>query len=357
MREVVFAIPGDLSTPTGGYRYDRRVIDRLPAHGWNVRHLELPGDYPSPGEASLAKTVELIAAAPKDALVLIDGLAFGAMPMEFVRKISHPIVALVHHPLSLETGIEPDRAKYLEKTEREALTRTVHVLVTSPGTGEIVAKDFGVAPENISVAEPGTDPAPRAKGSGGVPRLLSVGSVTARKGYDVLVAALARIKDLKWESRIAGSAERDSAAVRIVRDAIAANDLGQRVKLLGSLDDATLYEEYSRADLFVLPSHFEGYGMAFAEALARGLPVVGCAGGAVVNTVPADTGILVPPGDDRALAEALRTMLSNKSELQTRADAAWCYANKLPGWDETAARVAAALDKARAKASRAGVNA
>jgi glycosyltransferase involved in cell wall biosynthesis len=350
MREVVFAIPGDIDTPTGGYRYDRRVMDLLPQQGWNVRHLPLPGDYPSPSEVSLANTVKMIAEAP-DALVMIDGLAFGAMPMEYVKQIPQPIVALVHHPLALETGIDAGRAKYLEKTEREALTRAVHVLATSEATADILVSDFGVPKNSVSFAEPGTDPAPRAEGSGGIPRLVSVGSVTARKGYDVLVAALARIKDLKWESRIAGRIERDLAAARLVRDAIAKNGLQERVHLLGSLPDDALDQEYKKADLFVLPSHFEGYGMAFAEALSRGLPVVGCAGGAVVNTVPADTGILVPPGDDNALADALRKLLTDKSQLQRRADAAWSYAKKLPTWNDTAARVAKALDKASAGVS------
>lgn len=350
MREVVFAIPGDINTPTGGYRYDRRVMELLPAQGWKVRHLALPGDYPLPSTASLSQTVMSIAAAP-DTLVMIDGLAFGAIPMEYVKQIRQPIVALVHHPLALETGIDTERAKYLNRTEREALTRAVHVLVTSPATADLLIRDFGVPGSSISVAEPGTDPAPRAEGNMGVPTLISVGSVTARKGYDVLVAALARIKDLPWRSRIAGSIERDSSAAKSLRDAIAKHDLQDRVYLLGSLDDATLDAEYRKADLFVLPSHFEGYGMAFAEALARGLPIVGCAGGAVVNTVPPDSGILVPPGDDKALAEALRKLLTDRSELKRRADAAWNYAKKLPSWSVTAARVAQALDKARAGVS------
>lgn len=345
MREVVFAIPGDINTPTGGYRYDRRVMDLLPQQGWKVRHLALPADFPNPSDASLADSVKMIAEAP-DALVMIDGLAFGAMPIEHVKRIRQPIVALVHHPLALETGIDAQRAKYLEKTEREALARTVHVLATSQATADLLVRDFGVPKISVSVAEPGTDPAPRAEGSSGIPRLISVGSVTARKGYDVLIAALARIKDLEWESRIAGSIDRDAAAAKIVRDAIVKHGLQDRVHLLGSLDDATLDAEYRKADLFVLPSHFEGYGMAFAEALSRGLPIVGCAGGAVVNTVPADTGILVPPGDDAAFADALRKLLTDKSELKRRADAAWSHARNLPTWNDTAARVARALDKA-----------
>lgn len=346
--EVVFAVPGDLATPTGGYIYDRRVIGLLPEFGWSVRHLELPGDYPEPSEASLAESARLLAALPRHALLVIDGLAFGAMPDGLVAAIANPIVALVHHPLALETGISAGRAEYLARTERAALARSVHVIVTSPATADLLARDFGVAAARITIAEPGTEATARARGYSGPPRLLSVGSVTARKGYDVLVAALAEIKDLAWESRIAGSTARDAAAVTTVQDLIARHGLQARVLLLGSLDDAALAEEYDRASLFVLPSHFEGYGMAFAEALARGLPVVGCAGGAVVSTVPADAGVLVAPGDAAALAAALRRLLADPAALAQRADAAWRHAASLPRWRDTAQKFARGLERAQA---------
>ena len=345
MPDVVFAVPGDLATPTGGYIYDRKVIALLPEFGWRVRHVALPGDYPEPSLASLQETERLLADFPPDALIVIDGLAFGAMPADLVGRIKAPIVALVHHPLALETGITQERADDLARSERAALARAVHVIVTSPSTAALLARDFGVAAENITTAEPGTEAAPRARGSGGAPRLLSVGSVTARKGYDTLVAALAHIRDLAWESRIAGSIERDAVAVKAVGEAIVRAGLGDRISLLGSLDDAALAEEYDRAKLFVLPSHFEGYGMAFAEALARGLPIVGGAGGAITSTVPADAGLLVPPGNADALAAALRRLLGDSAEFARRADAAWRHAERLPRWRDTAEKFARALDR------------
>lgn len=351
MPDVVFAVPGDLATPTGGYIYDRKVIELLPDFGWRVRHVALPGDYPEPSPASLQETERLLADFPRDALVVIDGLAFGAMPADLVGRIKARIVALVHHPLALETGITKERADDLARTEREALAHTVHVIVTSAPTAALLARDFGIAGERITTAEPGTEAAPRARGSDGPPRLLSVGSVTARKGYDTLVAALAHIKDLSWESRIVGSVERDTVAVEAVGLAIVRAGLGNRVLMLGSLDDKALGLEYDRAKLFVLPSHFEGYGMAFAEALARGLPVVGCAGGAVASTVPADAGVLVPPGDANALAAALRLLLTDPAELSRRADAAWRQAGRLPRWRDTAEKFARALDLVREKAT------
>jgi glycosyltransferase involved in cell wall biosynthesis len=341
--DVVFAVPGELSTPTGGYIYDRRVIECLPEFGWRVRHLELPADYPSPSRMSLDETMRLFAATPEDALLVIDGLAFGAIPGDLVHRIGRRIVALVHHPLALETGIPKERAEYLARTERVALAFSAHVIVTSSSTAAVLAQDFGVSATRISVAEPGTEAAPRGRGGGAPPRLLSVGSVTARKGYDTLVAALTQIVDLPWESRIVGSLGRDPATTKSLREAIAQVRFDQRIVLLGSLDDKALASEYYRARLFVLPSHFEGYGMAFAEALAHGLPIVGCAGGAVASTVPADAGVLVPPGDADALAAALRRLLSDSAELTRRADAAWRHGQQLPRWHDTAAKFAAAL--------------
>jgi glycosyltransferase involved in cell wall biosynthesis len=345
--EVYFAVPGDLQTPTGGYIYDRRVIGLLPDLGWQVRHVELPGDYPEPSPASLKETGRIFSALPRKALLVIDGLAFGAMPADLVEAIANPIVALVHHPLALETGITKERAAAFWKTERAALARAVHVIVTSPATAELLVSDFGVTADRITTSEPGTEAAPRARGSDGPPRLLSVGSVTARKGYDTLIAALALIADLPWQSRIAGSIERDKMALRIVRDAITKARLGDRVTLTGSLSEAALSGEYDSARLFVLPSHFEGYGMAFAEALARGLPIVACAGSAVTTTVPAGAGILVPPGDPVALAGALRRLLTDPTELSRRADAAWRHAGHLPRWSDTARKFAQGLERAR----------
>jgi glycosyltransferase involved in cell wall biosynthesis len=345
--EVFFAVPGDLETPTGGYVYDRRVIELLPGLGWQVRHIELPGDYPEPSPASLQATEKIFADLPRDVLLVIDGLAFGAMPAELIGTIANPVVALVHHPLALETGIATERAEYLWHTERAALSHAIHVIVTSPATAQLLARDFDLSMEQITTAEPGTEAAERAHGSDGPPRLLSVGSVTARKGYDTLISALALIADLPWESRIAGSIDRDRAALQTVREAINDAQLERRVTLTGTLNDRALAQEYDRATLFVLPSHFEGYGMAFAEALARGLPIVACAGSAVSTTVPADAGLLVPPGDPSALAQALRKLLTDAAELERRADAAWRRAEQLPRWHDTARKFAAGLDRAR----------
>jgi glycosyltransferase involved in cell wall biosynthesis len=347
VRDAWFAIPGDLSTPTGGYRYDRRVMEELQSLGWKMRHLALPGDFPAPSEASLRETERFLATTSKDAVILFDGLALGALSSEILDRVPRRYVALVHHPLALETGISAERAKTLATSEREALKRVRHVVVTSKPTAELLAADFGVARERITVAEPGTESAPRARGDKKT-RLLGVGSITPRKGFDTLVAALAQISDLDWECRIAGSLDRDLKASETLRRQIAQAKLESRIHLLGSLGDEDLADEYDRAALFVLPSHFEGYGMAFTEAIARGLPVVAGEGGAVTTTVPAEAGMFVKPGDAKALAEKLRWLLTNPAELKKRADASWKHAARLPRWQDTAKRVAGVLQRVTA---------
>jgi glycosyltransferase involved in cell wall biosynthesis len=348
VREAVFAIPGDLATPTGGYRYDRRVMEELRQLGWNVHTLALPGDFPSPSGASLRKTEELLAATSEEAPVFFDGLAFGAIPSEILVRVPRRYVALVHHPLAFETGLSPERVSYFRRSERAALVHAVSVVVTSAATRDLLVSDFGVAVECITVAEPGTEPASRARGSNGSPRLLSVGAVSPRKGFRVLVEALSGIAELDWHCHIAGSLERDPDETAALRNCIARAKLEGRIVLLGTLDDDRLETEYDRATLFVLPSHFEGYGMAFAEALAHGLPVVACSGSAAVSTVPAAAGVFVPAGDSERLAAALRRLLSSPAEIGKRSDAAWEHAKRLPRWRDTAAKIAAALETAAA---------
>ncbi len=351
MREVIFAIPGDLDTPTGGYRYDKRVIEELPALGWRVKHLRLSGEFPSPSEETLAETAETLSGIPADALVMIDGLALGAIPLSTLASLKARLVALCHHPLAFETGLTSDRIDYLHRTEREALSRSIATIATSRSTAALLAREFNVSPADITVAEPGTEPSPRAKGDAKPPRILSVGAITRRKGHDTLAKALSRIRDLEWEWRIAGSTDRDPLAMQTLEREIADGNIKDRARLLGPLDDAGLEREYSSASLFVLPSHFEGYGMAFTEALARGLPVVAGSGGALIETVPKDAGVFVAPGNAGELALTLRRLLTRPDEVARRADAAWEYAKQLPRWSDTAKHIADALERANAKAA------
>jgi glycosyltransferase involved in cell wall biosynthesis len=345
-RRLVLAYPGDLETRTGGYAYDRRLALELEARGWRVERLSLPKGFPFPTGAELAATAAAFSALPAGATVLVDGLALGAMP-EIAAEASTrlDLVALVHHPLCLETGLGAEGLAALAASERAALARARAVLVTSPSTAASARDLLGIPAGRITVAVPGTDPAPAARGSGGR-RLVCVGTVIPRKGHLVLVEALAGLADLDWELLCAGSTERDPATAAAVRARIDALGLRDRVRLLGELDPDELADLYDRADLCVSASSHEGYGMALAEALARGLPVVAAAGGAVADTVPPAAGLLVPTGDAGALRSALRRFLSEPALAARLRAGALAARRHLPSWADTAARVERALTAA-----------
>lgn len=343
MADICFVIPGEIDSPTGGYGYDRRLMTLLPSFGVRVRHVKLPGSFPVPGTEDLKATLQTLTSTPPGATLLIDGLAFGAMPVAMIEKIGRRIIALVHHPLALESGLSEDRQTELEASERAALALAEKVIVTSAATARILEADYDVPKERITVALPGTDPALRSTGTGTPLQLLCVGAVMPRKGYDVLIAALEPLIHLEWRLNITGALDRDPVAAEDLRERIQVAKLADRVTLSGVVVPATLDRFYENADLFVMPSRFEGYGMALAEAMARGLPIICTTGGAAGETVPDRAALKVPPDDVIALTRALETALSDR-RLRTRlADASWEHGRTLPTWNETARRVAAAI--------------
>lgn len=344
MSAIVFAIPGDIDLPTGGYGYDRRLLREWREAGIEARHLVLPGGFPFPDGAALAATERLLASTVDNDILLIDGLAFGAFPEALAAPFADRLVALVHHPLALETGLAPEHAEALRISERAALRHARCVVASSPSTAGILTADFGVAADRIVTAEPGVDPSPRAAGSSdaGPLRLLAVGSVIPRKGYDVLLDALARIADRDWRLTIAGSLDHAPATAAALSAGIDAEGLADRILLAGAVAPRELDKLYEKADLFVMPSLFEGYGMVLTEALARGLPVVCTLSGAGAGRIPDEAALKVAPGDAAALAKALARLIDAPAERKARADAAWAAAGSLPRWQETARSVAEA---------------
>lgn len=345
MRRLVFAIPGDIATPTGGYVYDRRVMALLPGHGVEVTHLPLPGGFPFPTEAELRETAALVGRVPSDAALLIDGLAFGAIPEGCLASIAAPIVVVLHHPLGLETGLSDPESLRLLVSEKAALKFARQIIVTSRTTAETLQTLGFAPPPPVTVAMPGTDPAARAAGGSGICQIISVGAVVPRKGHDLLIEALARLTDREWTCAIAGSLDRDNAfAARLIQRISEAN-LQDRISLPGALSFSALDALYAQADIFALPSRYEGYGMVFSEALARGLPIVAARAGAVPDTVPSEAGILVPADDVEALTEALALLITDRDHRRMLSDAAWAHAQHLPRWEDTARIIAGVVRK------------
>lgn len=349
VKRVVFAVPGSLDTPTGGYAYDKRIMAELRHLGWEVGYLDIGEGFPAPDEATRAAARSLLAAIPAGRPIVLDGLALGVLPDVAAELASrHPLVALVHHPLAFESGLTAERADALRRSERAALAEVREVVVTSPATAKLVASDYGVAPGRITVAKPGNDPVPlSAREPNGIPHLLSVGSVVPRKGFDILVSALAMLADIPWHVTIVGDLTRDPGEAAKLQNLISQHRLTGRIETAGAVAQSRLALLYGKADLFVLASRFEGYGMAYAEALSHGLPVVGTTAGAIPDTIPKGAARLVPSDDPAALASALRSVIVDAGERRRLSEAALAAARMLPTWQESAAIFAATLDRLR----------
>ena len=338
-----FACPGSIGQPTGGYRYDAEILRGMQAGGRDIVLHELAGRFPEADRAATDAARACVAAA-RGAVLAIDGLALpgfaGALP---ARETT--VIALIHHPLALETGIPAPLRRRFAALEPELVRACAGVIVTSPATVPAI-RAMGVAAERIRVVVPavGRSGAASWRRNAGRARLLCVASLTPRKGHRVLLAALARLRALAWRIDLVGPRQYDRREAGRIATAIGARGLRGRVRLTGAVSAARIAAAYRAADLFVLPSFHEGYGMAFAEAIAAGLPVVGARAGAVPSTVPPRAGVLVRPGDPASLARALRPLVASRAARARLARGARLHGRSLPDWSAQARRFAAAID-------------
>jgi glycosyltransferase involved in cell wall biosynthesis len=363
-RALEFIIPGDLQSATGGYVYDRTMVAGLRALGWRVSVHGLDASFPSPTPDALAQAQRIFAGLPEQASVLIDGLALGAIPQVIEphsRRLA--MVALIHMPLASEVGIAPAVAERLHGQERRALQFVRHAIVTSRSTQRALVED-GVDQTFVSVVEPGVwrtpigrahdgraahragdacNGGPSGRGDDAAVKLLCVATVHEGKGHGLLIDALARLAHLPWHLQCAGSLTRSPATAQRLTDRLQRLRLGERVALVGELPHAALSELYLAADLFVLPTLRESYGMAVAEALAHGVPVISTRTGAIPELVGTGAGLLIEPGDRDALRAALEQSLTDGALRSSMRAAALAVSARLTPWPQACERMAQIL--------------
>lgn len=356
LRSVHFVMPGgvdDLSRPSGGNAYDRRVCLDLPGFGWQVEKHMIDGDWPRPGAGARAELARTLADLPDGTVVLLDGLVACGVPEIVVPEAERLCLAvLVHLPLADETGLKPEEAAELDALERTTLRAVPAVIATSDWAVRRIVSHHGLAPERVHVAAPGADIAPLASGTDGVSRLLCVAAVTPRKGQHRLVEALATVTELPWSCVLVGGLEQDPQYVDHIRALIERFGLQDRLHLAGPQAGAELDASYASADLMVLTSYAETYGMAVTEALARGIPVLATDVGGLPEAVGRAPdggvpGILVPPENPAAIAAELRGWFGEADVRRRLKAAARGRRAALDGWARTARSLAGVLGRLR----------
>ncbi len=341
----------DPHRPSGGNSYDRRVCDGLGVRGWSVREIHLAGDWPRPEQASRGCLAAALGALPDRSLVLLDGLVASCAPEVLVPE-SHRLrlVPLVHLPVGVATPEPPAASwEHLERCAEAAVLRACRAVVaTSHWTRAWLRVTYALPADRVAVVAPGADPAPLALGTPGGGRLLCVGALTPTKGQDVLVEALDRITDLDWTCHLVGpGTAHPSFADQVTRRA-ADHGFGGRIHVTGPLTGSALSRLAHTADLLVVPSRAETYGMVVTEALARGVPVIASDVGGLPESVGRDAlgrrpGLLVPPGDPDSLAGAVRRWLSDAARRRQLREAALRRRADLRTWDATTTALADVL--------------
>lgn len=342
---AAFAIPGDMFRNTGGFIYEATVLRELRTMGHRIEHLALPDSFPDPSAQDVATTLARLRAVPEHTPIILDGFIPGTVDPAGLATVRAPLIAIIHHPLGLETGLSPARAAYLMENEAAGLSQIDAIVVPSPHTARLLMSQFGVPGGKIHIATPGVvrpDPEPVVRTSV-PPLILSIGLLAARKGHDVLLSALAGIRDLDWQAVIVGGTHDPAVAAALKAQAA---PLGERLRFAGDVTSAHKDGLMREATVFAFATRFEGYGMVLAEAMTYGLPILTTRAGAVPDTV-GDAALLVPPDDAGAVAEGLRLLLTDGEVRATFAAKSVARGRSLPGWNDTAGVLAEVLRKVR----------
>ncbi|HET6212691.1 MAG TPA: glycosyltransferase family 4 protein [Micromonosporaceae bacterium] len=343
MSSVHVVLPNDIDdpgTPSGGNTYDRRICDGLAARGWSVHEHAVPGGWPRPARTERAVLARVLSGVRDNALVLVDGLVASAVPEILVPAAGRlRLVVLVHMPLG-------------DSAEGKVLAAARAVVSTSAWTRRLLLDRYPLPAHRVHVATPGVDPAALVPGSAGGASLLCVAAVTPQKGYDLLAEALAKVADLAWSCVCVGSLRRDPGFVDRLRRQVEGYRLADRVRLVGPRTGARLDAAYAAADLLVLASRGETYGMVVTEALARGIPVLATRADGLPEALGhapdgSPPGVLVRPGDPAALAGAVRRWLSDADLRQHLRRSARARRSTLTGWPATVEQVSKILDMVR----------
>jgi glycosyltransferase involved in cell wall biosynthesis len=331
----------DPDRPSGGNIYDRRICAGLVETGSDVRVTTVAGSWPTCRDDARADLARIIASIPDGEIVLVDGLIASTAAEQLLPHASRlRLIVLLHMPLA--TAIDLPHGEAARRSERAVLGAVAGVVVTSDWTRRQVVAQFLIPPDRVHVARPGVDRvgAPLSSAEARGDRLLCVGAVAPHKGQDLLIEALGTLSKEDWQCVIVGSLDRDPRFVERLRDRAGGLGIGDRVQFTGVLTGEALDCAYTAADVLVVPSRSETYGMVVTEALAHGIPVIGAEVGGLPEALGSTAGGLRPgrlvtPNDPVALSAAIAEWLRDEAHRRGLRAAALRRRSTLSGWDQT----------------------
>ena len=327
---------GETSRLTGGYLYHANVFAGLRERGIEVETLVASGAAPAEQEVAASYLGSRLDLRRFDVIV-VDALAcIACAPWLDGWRASRPVVAMVHELPSIAAGGGVAREQEFE----EPLLRADRLVVVS-GHGRSILQSRGVPAERICVVSPGFDRlslsdagSEHSASDNSRVHALCVAQWIPRKGILDLVRAWTADERPGAMLDLIGETDADPAYTTSIHAAIAGVS-DSSIHVRGPVDDATLGAAYAAADLFVLPSWYEGYGIVYAEALAHGLPILACGVGPVPELVGEEAALLVSPDDVEALSAALDQLLGDPALRSRMSEAAYYRAVGLPSWKDT----------------------
>jgi glycosyltransferase involved in cell wall biosynthesis len=344
---LTFFVPGCFPPTTGAIVFDTSLAAELRALGHEVTVVPVSGQHPWPDAAASASAAALWRAHgpvhPEDRAV-IDGFCLYAFDGLEERLREARAITMFHHPMSLEPQLSPAERIAFAEIEQRLLPKLARIVVPSEAGRAQLTAAMTLPPEAIAVVTPGIPDPGRSTGSGGrACHLLAVGSLIPRKGHDTVLRALAGLPDLDWRLTICGDAGIDPAHAAALRAAAETPGLAGRVTFAGACGSAQMESLWRTADVFVSGSRFEGYGMAVAEAVRRGLPLAVTNGAAATDVIPPEASVVVEPGDHVQLSKGLRRLIFSPQLRRDLADAAWRAGRTFPSWADQGGCFAALL--------------
>lgn len=322
----------DYEKRTGGWIYNNKLIERLRKDGCEVKPLTLPAFFDTPDDVNAANFGTLLEDLPSGSLVIADNLYLMRLAGQ-VRQRGIMTVSIFHHPIAEERPADKTVGSASE-LEQQALAEASLIVCTSALTAKRVFAFNGIDNEKVVVAVPGVDPCRPSPGHREGPwRFLSVGAVVPRKRYEFLIHALAGLPDRSWHCAIVGNVSRYPAYVVALNDAIRRNGLAGNITLSGEVDEPTLERVWRDAHVFLFSSAYEGYGMAIAEALRRGLPTITTPAGAVADWASEGV-VIVRPDDPAEMTAKIADIRNDQSAYLAARSRARSFGKTLPTWDE-----------------------